>query len=66
MWVGLAPWNFLVCEAGSKISELKNKGDILTLGFYAKILGLASFCVGLILVKRNIMKSKNIIHFKGG
>ena len=54
--LGLAPWNYIACDAGSELSKYESKADIMNWGVYCKLIGLVVLCVGLKEVKNRLEK----------
>jgi uncharacterized membrane protein YdjX (TVP38/TMEM64 family) len=40
IFVGLMPWNYIACAAGSKIATFKDKSDIMNWETYGILLGI--------------------------
>ena len=43
IFVGLMPWNYISCAAGSKIATFKDKSDIMNWETYGILLGITYF-----------------------
>lgn len=43
IFVGLMPWNYIACAAGSKIATFKDKSDIMNWETYGILLGITYF-----------------------
>lgn len=52
MFFGLAAWNFIVCEAGSVLSTIESKADVLNSKVYMQLGAMGVVVAGLALAKR--------------
>lgn len=52
VFFGLAAWNFIVCEAGSVLSTIKSKADILNSKVYLQLGAMGAVVAGLAIAKR--------------
>lgn len=57
IFIGLMPWNYIACAAGSKIATFKDKSDIMNWETYGILLGITAF-YGLIAVGKKVMDKK--------
>lgn len=52
VFFGLAAWNFIVCEAGSVLSTIESKADILNSKVYLQLGAMGAVVAGLAIAKR--------------
>jgi uncharacterized membrane protein YdjX (TVP38/TMEM64 family) len=57
IFFGLIPWNFIVCEAGSVLSTIKSKSDVLRPETYLQLIVIASAFLLPPLIKKLFCKN---------
>lgn len=55
VFIGIAPWNFFSCSAGSILRELTNTKEIMTTEKYLLLLGLAALFLIIPYVKSKLL-----------